>query len=180
MEQTTIAIIYQDHHLLIVNKPAGLVIHPTYKHANGTMWDAILAYLVHQGSDGWQPPELPDDPAWARAPEDVRVMLREKRLERMQREDGLLSRPCLLHRLDKDTSGVVALARTERSRRHLIRQFQEHSIVKRYLAVVQRGAPDWASPRAPFVIKKGQDEIDAMQVGSLTDIAFNGENEFLL
>ena len=180
MEQTTITVIYQDHHLLIVNKPAGLVIHPTYKHADGTMWDAILQYLERQGGDDWQPPELPDKPEWVGAPVQVRVMLRKQRLERMWKEDGLLPRPCLLHRLDKDTSGVVALARTEHSRRHLVRQFHEHSIVKRYLAVVQRGAPDWARPRASFKILKGQDEIDAMQFGSMTDIAFNGENEFML
>ena len=180
MEQTTITVIYQDHHLLIVNKPAGLVIHPTYKHADGTVWDAILEYLEKQGGDDWQPPELPDKPEWVGAPEQVQVMLREQRLERMWKEDGLLPRPCLLHRLDKDTSGVVALACTEHSRRHLVRQFHERSIVKRYLAVVQSGAPDWARPRAPFIIMKGQDEIDAMQFGSLTDIAFNGENEFLL
>ena len=180
MEPTPISIIYQDHHILIVNKPAGLVIHPTYKHADGTMWDAILEYLEQQGGDDWQPPELPDEPEWKDAPEQVRVMLHTQRLERMWKEDGLLPRPCLLHRLDKDTSGVVALARTEHSRRHLVRQFHEHSIVKRYLAVVQRGAPDWARPRASFKILKGQDEIDAMQFGLMTDIAFNGENEFML
>jgi len=98
----------------------------------------------------------------------------------MWKEDGLLPRPCLLHRLDKDTSGVVALARTEHSRRHLVRQFHEHSIVKRYLAVVKRGAPDWARPRAPFMIMKGQDEIDILQSSSLTDFVLDGENEFLL
>src|SRR6266480_3313751 len=158
MEQTTITVIYQDHHLLIVNKPAGLIIHPTYKHANGTMWDAILEYLEKQGGDDWQPPELPDKPEWVDAPEQVRVMLRKQRLERMWKGEGLLPRPCLLHRLDKDTSGVVALARTEHSRRHLVRQFHEHSIVKRYLAVVQRGAPDWARPRAPFTVTKRSPE----------------------
>jgi len=139
-----------------------------------------LEYLEQQGGDDWQPPELPDEPEWKGAPEQVRVMLRAQRLERMWKEDGLLPRPCLLHRLDKDTSGVVALARTEHSRRHLVRQFHEHSIVKRYLAVVQRGAPDWARPRASFKILKGQDEIDAMQFGLMTDIAFNGENELML
>jgi 23S rRNA pseudouridine1911/1915/1917 synthase len=180
MEQTTISVIYQDHHLLIVNKPAGLVIHPTYKHADGTMWDAILEYLEKQGGDGWQPPELPDEPEWVGAPEQVRLMLRKQRLERMWKEDGLLPKPCLLHRLDKDTSGVVALARTERSRRHLVRQFHNHSIVKRYLAVVQKGAPDWARPRAAFKIMKGQDVVDAMQFNSLTDIVLEGENEFML
>src|SRR5947209_5743282 len=144
MEQTTIPVIYQDHHLLIVNKPAGLVIHPTYKHADGTMWDVLLVYLAQQGGDDWQPPELPDEPEWVGAPEDIQVMLREKRTERQWKEDGLLPRPCLLHRLDKDTSGIVALARTERCRRHLIRQFYDHTIVKRYFAVVQKGAPAWA------------------------------------
>jgi len=180
MEQTTIPVIYQDHHLLIVNKPAGLVIHPTYKHADGTMWDAILAYLEQQGGDDWRPSELPDKPEWVGAPEQVRVMLREQRLERMWKEDGLLPRPCLLHRLDKDTSGVVALARTKHSRRHLVRQFRDHSIVKRYLAVVQKGTPDWARPRAPFLILKGKDVIGANQFNSLTDIVFDGENEFML
>ena len=178
--EAEIPIIYQDHHLLIMNKPAGLVIHPTYKHADGTMWDAILAYLGQQGSDDWQPPDLPDEPEWAHAPEQVQVMLRERRLERMWKEDGLLPRPCLLHRLDKDTSGVVALARTEHSRRHIIRQFHEHTIVKRYFAVVQRGAPDWTKPRASFKLIRGQDEIDAAQFSLLTDISLHVENGFIL
>src|SRR5437763_13346755 len=98
MEQTTIPVIYQDHHLLIVNKPAGLVIHPTYKHADGTMWDAILEYLEKQGGDDWLPPELPDKPEWAGAPEHVRSIMREQRLERLVKEEGLLPKPCLLHR----------------------------------------------------------------------------------
>jgi 23S rRNA-/tRNA-specific pseudouridylate synthase len=180
MEQTKLPVIYQDHHLLIVDKPAGLVIHPTYKHADGTMWDAILDYLDKQGGDEWQPPELPDEPEWMGAPKQVQLMLRKLRLERMWKEDGLLPKPCLLHRLDKDTSGVVVLARTERSRRHLVRQFHEHSIVKRYLAVVQKGAPDWTRPRATFKIIKGQNEMNALQFGSLADIGLERENEFML
>ncbi len=149
---TIIPILYQDHYLLIVNKPAGLVIHPTYKHADATMWDAILLYLEQQGRDDWQPPELPDDPQWVSAPAHIQVMLREKRRLRQWKEEGLLPRPCLLHRLDKDTSGIVALARTERSCRHLVHQFYDHSIVKRYLAVVCKGAPDWTRPRTTFTI----------------------------
>src|SRR5205085_6988142 len=152
-------VIYQDHHLLIVNKPAGIVMHPTYKHAEGTMWDALLVYLAEQGSDDWQPPDLPDEPQWADAPEHIRVMLREKRTERLWKEDGLLPRPCLLHRLDKDTSGIVAIARTQRSCRHIIRQFQEHTIVKRYLAVVEArliAPPDWARPRTDFRVSRRQ------------------------
>jgi 23S rRNA-/tRNA-specific pseudouridylate synthase len=89
-------------------------------------------------------------------------MLRTKRTERQWKEDGLLPRPCLLHRLDKDTSGIVALARTARSRRHLIRQFHEHTVVKRYLAVVQKGASAWSYPRTKFTVTKrenGKDEV---------------------
>src|SRR5438876_1569223 len=180
MTTTTIPVIYQDHHLLIVNKPAGLVIHPTYKNVDGTMWNALLADLAQLSADDWRPPVLPDEPGWAGAPPHIQSMLRQKRIEKQWKEDGLLPRPCLLHRLDKDTSGVVALARTKGSRRHLICQFHEHSIVKCYYAVVRRGASEWARPRAPFKVIRGQDEIGAGQFSLLTDIPLHGENECIL
>jgi len=164
MKLLDINIIYQDHHLLIINKPAGVVIHPTYKHSDGTLWNALLASLATQGNDDWQPPELPDEPGWTGAPEYIKTMLREKRTERLWKEDGLLPRPCLLHRLDKDTSGIVALARSERSRRHLIRQFEEHSIIKRYLAVVWSGAPGWSQPRTTFTVRRQKGEEHVMQL----------------
>lgn len=175
MTPLEIKFIYQDHHLLIVNKPAGVVIHPTYKHTDGTLWNALLASLAVQEKDDWQPPELPDEPGWTGAPEHIKTMLREKRVERLWKQDGLLPRPCLLHRLDKDTSGIVALARSERSRRHLIRQFEEHTITKRYLAVVRSDAPGWSRPRTTFTVKKQNGEEHAIQLdppfalSSLTD-----------
>lgn len=164
MDTAAISVIYQDHHLLIVNKPAGLVIHPTYKHMDGTLWDALLTYSQQQGKDDWQPPELPDEPEWALAPLIIQEKLRQKRTERLWKEDGLLPRPSLLHRLDKDTSGIVALARTERSRRHIIKQFHAHTIEKRYLAVVQKGSCNWARPRAPFTITKQEPHGQGMLV----------------
>jgi len=154
MEQERIPIIYQDHHLLIVDKPAGLVIHPTYKHADGTMWDLLLAWLAQQESDGWSPPDLPDEPGWEQAPEAVRQMLRSRRMARCWQEEGWLARPALLHRLDKETSGVVALARTERACCHIAHQFTAHTIEKVYLAVARRGSPDWAQPRVPLVARR--------------------------
>src|SRR5437016_13234871 len=160
MTTTTIPVIYQDHHLLIVNKPAGLVIHPTYKNVDGTMWNALLTDLALLSADDWRPPVLPDEPWWAGAPPHIQSMLRQKRIEKQWKEDGLLPRRCLLHRLDKDTSGIVALARTERSRRHLVRQFQDHSVVKRYLAVVQKGAPAWPYPRTNFTVTKRENGMD--------------------
>jgi 23S rRNA-/tRNA-specific pseudouridylate synthase len=165
METTGISVIYQDHHLLIVNKPPGLVTHPTYKHADGTLWDALLAYSEQQGKDDWQPPELPDEPEWALAPSAIQEKLRQRRNERLWQEDGLLPRPCLLHRLDKDTSGVVALARTERSRRHLVKQFHDHTIEKRYVAVVQKGSDDWSRPRTLFTITRQEANGQEVQIG---------------
>src|SRR5581483_2897441 len=154
METAGFAVIYQDHHLLIVNKAPGIVIHPTYKHADDTMWDALLTYLEQQEKEPWSPPELPDELQWAQAPLAVREMLRARRIERFWKEYGPLPRPCLLHRLDKDTSGIVALACTERARRHLVAQFHDHTIVKRYLAVVRKGSPAWAHPRTALVVSR--------------------------
>lgn len=89
-------VLYEDADLLIVNKPAGLVVHPAYKHPDSTLVDAIFA----------------------------------RQAERNE------SRPWLLHRLDRETSGVVAFAKTERARRGLVRQFEHRTVLKRYLAIV--------------------------------------------
>ncbi|HTK06389.1 MAG TPA: pseudouridine synthase [Ktedonobacteraceae bacterium] len=159
MNTTDIAVVYQDHSLLILNKPAGIVIHPTYKHADGdTLWDALLHHLQQQPVEPWQAPDLPDDPEWTGAPEAVKVMLRERREAFLRKKLEILPRPCLLHRLDKDTSGVVALARTESARRHIIQQFHAHTIEKRYLALAQCVAPVWATPQAPLTFtRRGAD-----------------------
>ena len=151
MKASDITIIHQDHHLLVLNKPAGVVIHPTYKNAYGdTLWDALLVYLAQQETEQWEPPILSDKPEWGGAPVHIQEMLRERQREQQWKEEGLLPRPCLLHRLDKDTSGVVALARTARSRGHLVRQFHDHTIEKCYLAVVKKGTLAWTLPRTTF------------------------------
>jgi 23S rRNA pseudouridine1911/1915/1917 synthase len=91
-----ISILYEDSDLLAVEKPAGLVVHPAYKHPDGTLFDAARDYLLQRGE----------------------------------------AKPCLLHRLDKDTSGVVLLSKTETARRCLVRQFEQRTIRKTYLALV--------------------------------------------
>jgi 23S rRNA pseudouridine1911/1915/1917 synthase len=90
-----ISILYEDADLIVVDKPAGLVIHPAYKHPTGTLFDAVSAYVQGRGE----------------------------------------AKPCLLHRLDKDTSGAILLAKSEPARRHLVRQFEQRTIRKTYLAV---------------------------------------------
>ena len=89
-------ILYEDCDLLIVNKPAGLVVHPAYKHPTNTLVDAVFARQAERNEP----------------------------------------RPWLMHRLDRDTSGVVVFAKTERARRGLARQFERRSVHKLYLAIV--------------------------------------------
>lgn len=91
-----IAMLTEDEDILAVEKPAGLVVHPAYRHPDGTLTDAVFADADRRG----------------------------------------LPRPWLLHRLDRETSGVVLFARSEAARRSLVRQFQQRQIVKRYLAVI--------------------------------------------
>jgi 23S rRNA pseudouridine1911/1915/1917 synthase len=96
--------IFDDDEIIVVNKPAGMTVHPAPGHPNGTLVDALLA----------------------RFPE----------LAAMAEPDGVL-RPGIVHRLDKDTSGVMVVARTPFSRTALSRQFKDRSVKKTYLAIVK-------------------------------------------
>ena len=99
-----ISVVYADDEIIVVNKPAGMTVHPAPGHPNGTLVDALLA----------------------RFPE----------LAAMAEPDGVL-RPGIVHRLDKDTSGVMVVARTPFSRTALSRQFKDRSVRKTYLAIVK-------------------------------------------
>ncbi|HEX3271753.1 MAG TPA: RluA family pseudouridine synthase [Ktedonobacterales bacterium] len=101
-QESAIDILYEDEALLAVNKPAGIVTHPAYRHPDGTLWDAVLARQSQMGQ----------------------------------------GRPWLLHRLDRETSGVVLFAKTAEARRALVRQFERHTIQKRYLALLAGSLPD--------------------------------------
>jgi 23S rRNA pseudouridine1911/1915/1917 synthase len=100
--EATVEVLYEDETLLAVNKPAGMVTHPAFRHPDGTLWDAVLARQTRLG----------------------------------------LERPWLLHRLDRETSGVVLFAKTMEARRALVRQFERHSIQKRYLALLAGSLPE--------------------------------------
>ena len=90
------AVLAEDAWLLAVNKPSGVVTHPTYKHPDGTLTDAVFAWTAARGEP----------------------------------------RPWLLHRLDKETSGVVLFARRDAARRNVVGQFERHTAHKRYLALL--------------------------------------------
>lgn len=91
-----VRVLVEDAHLLAVDKPAGLVVHPAYRHPDGTLFDAVASRQAARGE----------------------------------------ARPCLLHRLDRDTSGVVLFAKSEAARRGLVRQFEQRQVRKWYLALV--------------------------------------------
>jgi 23S rRNA pseudouridine1911/1915/1917 synthase len=99
-EPLPLNIVFEDRDLLVVNKPAGLVVHPGAGHRQGTLLNALLHHC----------PDLA--------------------------EIGEVSRPGLVHRLDKDTSGLIVVAKTELAHQALVRQFQEHAVTKKYLALV--------------------------------------------
>jgi 23S rRNA pseudouridine1911/1915/1917 synthase len=99
-------IVYEDAHILVLNKAAGVVVHPAPGHAGGTLVDALRAHV----------PELDA------AGEDT-------------------TRPGIVHRLDKDTSGLLVVAKDAASHAELARQMKEHTTVKRYLALVEGQMP---------------------------------------
>jgi 23S rRNA pseudouridine1911/1915/1917 synthase len=99
-----IEIIYEDDDLVVVNKIAGLVVHPGFGNYTGTLVNA-LAYHFH--------PELLDQPI-----------------------DDESVRPGLVHRIDKNTSGLLVVARNEKAMTHLAKQFFDRTIKRKYLALV--------------------------------------------
>ncbi len=101
-------ILFEDEQIIVVNKPAGMVVHPAAGHAGDTLADALLAH----------------DPSIALAVNPANQQ-----------------RPGIVHRLDKDTSGLLIVARTPAAMLHLARQFQQRSVTKRYLALVEGHLP---------------------------------------
>jgi 23S rRNA pseudouridine1911/1915/1917 synthase len=104
-EAIPLRVVYEDEHLLVVDKPAGLVVHPAPGHSTGTLVNALLAHLpgLTAGSD--------------------------------------VSRPGIVHRLDKDTSGLIVIAKDAPTHTALAHQMREHSTVKRYIALVEGRMP---------------------------------------
>lgn len=103
-EAIPLDILYEDAHLIILNKPSGMVVHPAPGHPSGTLVNALLAHC----------PSLPGI--------------------------GGIQRPGIVHRLDKDTSGAIAVAKTDLALHHLQAQFKAKTARRDYLAIVH-GAP---------------------------------------
>ncbi|TAD99714.1 MAG: RluA family pseudouridine synthase [Bacteroidetes bacterium] len=101
-ENIPLEFIYEDEHLLVVNKEAGMVVHPAYGHYSGTLVNALVYYF--------------------------------KNLPKMSGNKE--NRVGLVHRIDKDTSGLLVIAKTDEAMVHLAKQFYNHSIERTYVALV--------------------------------------------
>jgi 23S rRNA pseudouridine1911/1915/1917 synthase len=108
-ENIPLDIRYEDDDLMIIHKPAGMVVHPGVGNPNGTLVNALAYHL--------QNPDMPVMPG--NSPD----------------------RPGLVHRIDKDTSGLVLIAKNDYTMTHLAKQFFDHTVTREYNAIVW-GAPD--------------------------------------
>lgn len=105
-ENIPLDILYEDNDLLIINKPAGMVVHPSAGHISGTLVNALL----------WH----------------CRTESGESTLSGI----GGIQRPGIVHRLDKDTTGAIAVAKNDQAHIHLQRQFQEKTARREYWGVI--------------------------------------------
>ena len=103
-QEIPLTIVYEDRDVMVVDKPAGLVVHPAKGHADGTLVNAVLFHATV------------DD------------------------EDTL--RPGIVHRIDKDTSGLLVVAKTPPAREGLIAQFRAHTVQRSYVALTDGVPPD--------------------------------------
>ena len=100
-ENIPLNVVYEDEDVLVINKPAGLVVHPGHGHFSGTLLNALAWHLGIDGKDSC----------------DDRLGI-------------------LVHRIDKDTSGLLVIAKNDEAQLVLAKQFFDHSIERRYIAIV--------------------------------------------
>ncbi|RME14864.1 MAG: RluA family pseudouridine synthase [Alphaproteobacteria bacterium] len=110
-EDIALDIVYEDAALIVVNKPAGMVVHPAPGSPSGTLVNALIAHCGESLSGV-----------------------------------GGAKRPGIVHRIDKDTSGLLVVAKTDAAHHGLAEQFAAHSVTREYRALVH-GVPDPADPR---------------------------------
>jgi 23S rRNA pseudouridine1911/1915/1917 synthase len=127
-EQLDLRIAYEDEHLLLVDKPAGLVVHPSAGHGSGTLVHGLLGHSIAGGEDA--------------------------------------GRPGVVHRLDRDTSGLLVVARSEVAHRRLQQLLRKRKLEREYLTLVH-GRPRSKTGRIEAAI--GRDRHDPTRISLDTD-----------
>lgn len=136
-EEVPLDVLYEDESLLVLNKAAGMVVHPAPGHDKGTLVHALLHHCRDLTGIGGR------------------------------------ERPGIVHRLDKDTSGVMVIAKTDAAHQRLSKQFKQHTIDRRYLAVVC-GKVAKGSGKIDLAI--GRDRVDRKKISSRTAPSAGGAN----
>ena len=131
-------VVFEDAHLLVVNKPAGMVVHPAAGNPDGTLVNALLHHCAGQlsGING-------------------------------------VARPGIVHRIDKDTSGLLVVAKSDAAHEGLAKQFADHSITRRYLAVCA-GHPN--PPSGTVSGRIGRSDRDRKKMAVLPDDSTRGKH----
>ena len=131
-------VVFEDEHLLVVNKPAGMVVHPAAGNRDGTLVNALLHHCKGQlsGING-------------------------------------VARPGIVHRIDKDTSGLLVVAKSDAAHEGLARQFADHSITRRYLAVC---ADHPNPPSGTISTRIGRSDKDRKKMTVLPDKSTRGKH----
>ena len=143
-EAIPLEILFENADLLVIDKPAGMVVHPAAGHSSGTLVHALLAYTPGLGSVGEQHNAAGQEAA-AQSPAALR--------------------PGIVHRLDKETSGVLLVAKNDRAHQYLQDQFRLQKVTKIYLALVD-GRPPTPSGRIEAAIGRDPGERKRLAIVS--------------
>ncbi|MES2699033.1 MAG: RluA family pseudouridine synthase [Pseudomonadota bacterium] len=133
-----IVVVYEDAHLIVVDKAAGMVVHPAAGNADGTLVNALLHHCGGSLSG-----------------------------------IGGVARPGIVHRIDKDTSGLLVVAKSDAAHEGLARQFADHSLERAYLAVCQ-GHPQ--PPAGTISARLGRSDADRKKMAVLSDTSTRGKH----
>ncbi|MFC3100343.1 RluA family pseudouridine synthase [Altererythrobacter lauratis] len=133
-----LVVVFEDADLIVVDKPAGMVVHPAAGNADGTLVNALLHHCQGQLSG-----------------------------------IGGVARPGIVHRIDKDTSGLLVVAKSDRAHEGLARQFADHSVERAYMAVCQ-GHP--SPPQGTIAKRLGRSDADRKKMAVLPDDASRGKH----
>ncbi|NPV56793.1 MAG: RluA family pseudouridine synthase [Anaerolineae bacterium] len=129
-EAIPLDVIYENNQLIVINKPAGMVVHPSVGHASGTLVNAVLSHAPDMAGVGGE------------------------------------VRPGIVHRLDKDTSGIIIIAKDDHTHRWFVEQFKSRRVHKKYLALVD-GFPPTPTGRIETAI--GRDPKKRKQMAVVPD-----------
>src|SRR5581483_10929929 len=140
-EAIALDVVYEDESLLVINKPAGMVVHPAPGHDQGTLVHALLHHCKNLTGIGGR------------------------------------ERPGIVHRLDKETSGIMVVAKTDQAHQRISKQFKHHTIDRRYLALV---CGRMEKKTGKVVLPIGRDRIDRKKISARTSHPREAETRFVV